>query len=163
MMGLPMARSLLRHGRALLACDPNPAARDALSEGAEAGAVRFAAAPAEVAEAAETVILVLPDSKAVAQVVEGPGGLLPALRPGHLVIDRAPRSPPKRAASPAPRPAGAPPSSTPRSRAAWPRRAKGRSPLCWAARTVLAPVPSRSCARWARRRYAPARSAAPTR
>jgi 3-hydroxyisobutyrate dehydrogenase len=87
MMGLPMARSLLRHGRALLACDPNPAARDTLAENAGAGAVRFAAAPAEVAEAAETVILVLPDSKVVAHVVEGPGGLLPALRPGHLVLD----------------------------------------------------------------------------
>ena len=87
MMGLPMARSLLRHGRVLLACDPNPAARNALAENAEAGAVRFAAAPAEVAEAAETIILVLPDSKVVAHVVEGPGGLLPALRPGHLVVD----------------------------------------------------------------------------
>jgi 3-hydroxyisobutyrate dehydrogenase len=87
MMGLPMARSLLRHGRALLACDPNPAARDALAEDTEAGAVRFAAAPAEVAEGAECIILVLPDSKVVAHVVEGPGGLLPALRPGHLVVD----------------------------------------------------------------------------
>ena len=87
MMGLPMARSLLRHGRALLACDPSPAAREALAEGAPAGAVRFAAAPSEVAEGAETVILVLPDSKVVAHVVEGPGGLLAALRPGHLVLD----------------------------------------------------------------------------
>src|SRR5829696_5930279 len=81
MMGLPMARSLLRHGRALLACDPNPAAREALAQEAEAGAVRFAAAPADVAEGAETIILVLPDSKVVAHVVEGPSGLLPALRP----------------------------------------------------------------------------------
>jgi 3-hydroxyisobutyrate dehydrogenase len=87
MMGLPMARSLLRHGRALLACDPNPAAREALAQEAEAGAVRFAAAPADVAEGAETIILVLPDSKVVAHVVEGPSGLLPALRPGHLVVD----------------------------------------------------------------------------
>ena len=87
MMGLPMARSLLRHGRALVACDPSEAARGALSDGAGAAAVRFAATPAEVAEAAETLILVLPDSKAVAQVAEGPGGLLAALRPGRLVID----------------------------------------------------------------------------
>jgi 3-hydroxyisobutyrate dehydrogenase len=87
MMGLPMARSLLRHGRALLACDPNPAARDALAENAGPSSVRFASTPAAVAEEAETVILVLPDSKVVAHVVEGPGGLLPALRPGHLVID----------------------------------------------------------------------------
>ncbi len=87
MMGLPMARNLLRHGRPLVACDPDPAARDALAGGAEAGAVRFAGTPAEVAEAAETVVLVLPDSKVVARVVEGPGGLLAALRPGHLVMD----------------------------------------------------------------------------
>lgn len=87
MMGLPMARCLLRHGRALLACDPSEAARAALAEGAEAGAVRFAATPAEVAGEAETVMLVLPDSKVVAHVVEGPGGLLAALRPGHLVLD----------------------------------------------------------------------------
>jgi 3-hydroxyisobutyrate dehydrogenase len=84
-MGLPMARGLLRHGRALLACDPDPAARDALAAGG--GAVRFADAPAAVAEEAETVILVLPDSRVVAHVVEGPGGLLAALRPGHLVVD----------------------------------------------------------------------------
>jgi 3-hydroxyisobutyrate dehydrogenase-like beta-hydroxyacid dehydrogenase len=67
-MGLPMARNLLRHGRALLACDTDPAARNALAGSAEAAdAVRFAAAPAAVAEAAETVILVLPDSEAVAR------------------------------------------------------------------------------------------------
>ena len=87
MMGLPMARNLLRHGHALLACDPAAAARDALADGADPGALRFAATPAEVAEAAETLILVLPDSKVVAHVMEGPGGLLAALRPGHLVLD----------------------------------------------------------------------------
>ena len=41
MMGLPMARSLLRHGRALLACDPNPAAREALAEAAREGGLDF--------------------------------------------------------------------------------------------------------------------------
>lgn len=85
MMGLPMARSLLRHGRALLACDPDPAAREELAKGG--GAVRFAGTPGEVAAEAETVVMVLPDSKVVAHVVEGPGGLMPALRPGHLVAD----------------------------------------------------------------------------
>ena len=87
MMGLPMARNLLRHGRALLACDPSAAAREALAEGAEAGTVRFAGTPAAVAEAAGTIILVLPDSTVVAQVMEGPGGLLAALGPQHLVLD----------------------------------------------------------------------------
>jgi 3-hydroxyisobutyrate dehydrogenase-like beta-hydroxyacid dehydrogenase len=87
MMGLPMARSLLRNGHALLACDPNPAAREALAEGAASGAVRFAETPAGVAEGCEVIVTMLPDSKVVAQVMEGQGGLLPTLRPGQLVID----------------------------------------------------------------------------
>jgi 3-hydroxyisobutyrate dehydrogenase len=87
MMGLPMARSLLRRGRRLVACDPSEAARDALADGASPGALRFAATPGAVAEAAQVVVAMLPDSKVVAQVLEGPGGLLGALRPGQLVID----------------------------------------------------------------------------
>jgi 3-hydroxyisobutyrate dehydrogenase len=87
MMGLPMARSLLRAGRHLLAHDSNPAAREALAEGAPAGAVGFADSPAAVADGAELVVLMLPDSRIVSAVMEGPNGLLPALRPGQLVID----------------------------------------------------------------------------
>ena len=87
MMGLPMARSLLRRGRSLLACDSSEAARAALAEGAAPGAVRFAATPAGVADEAEVIVLMLPDSRIVAQVMEGEGGLLAALRPGQLVID----------------------------------------------------------------------------
>jgi 3-hydroxyisobutyrate dehydrogenase len=87
MMGLPMAQSLLRQGSALLACDTSAAARAALAEGAPDGAVRFAATPAAVAEAARTIVLMLPDSHAVAAVMQGAGGLLPVLRPGQVVID----------------------------------------------------------------------------
>jgi 3-hydroxyisobutyrate dehydrogenase len=89
MMGLPMARSLLRRGHALVACDPSEAARGALAEGAAPGALRFVGAPAEVAaaEACSAIVLMLPDSRVVAQVMEGPGGLLPVLRPGQLVVD----------------------------------------------------------------------------
>lgn len=87
MMGLPMARSLLRRGHSLVACDPAEAARAALADGAAPGAVRFVGAPAEVAEACGVIVLMLPDSRAVAQVMEGPGGLLAVLRPGQLVID----------------------------------------------------------------------------
>ncbi len=87
MMGLPMARNLLRRGNSLLACDSSAAARDALLEGAPAGAVAFAATPAELAAGVELVVLMLPDSKIVSAVMEGEGGLLGALRPGHLVID----------------------------------------------------------------------------
>ncbi|NOG73211.1 NAD(P)-dependent oxidoreductase [Roseicella sp. DB1501] len=87
MMGLPMARSLLRRGRHLIACDSSEAARAALAEGAAPEAVRFAAAPAGAADGAEVIVLMLPDSRVVAQVMEGEGGLLAALRPGQLVID----------------------------------------------------------------------------
>jgi 3-hydroxyisobutyrate dehydrogenase len=87
MMGLPMARSLLRRGHSLLACDMSAEARAALAEGAAPGAVQFAETPAGVADAAEVIVLMLPDSRSVAQVMEGEGGLLPALRPGQLVID----------------------------------------------------------------------------
>ena len=85
MMGLPMARSLLRHGHHVLGCDSNPAARDALAEGSSA--VAFAATPAEVAAGAETMVLMLPDSQVVSAVMEGQGGLLGALKPGQLVLD----------------------------------------------------------------------------
>ena len=85
MMGLPMARSLLRHGHHVLGCDSNPAARDALAVGSSA--VAFAATPAEVAAGAETMVLMLPDSQVVSAVMEGQGGLLAALKPGQLVLD----------------------------------------------------------------------------
>ena len=84
MMGLPMARSLLRHGHSLLACDSSAAAREALAEGG--ATVAFAATPAELA-AVEVVVLMLPDSKAVSAVLEGTDGLLATLKPGALVID----------------------------------------------------------------------------
>jgi 3-hydroxyisobutyrate dehydrogenase len=87
MMGLPMARSLLRQGRALVACDASEAACAALTEGTAPGAVRLVRTPAEVAEQCAVVVLMLPDSRVVAQVMEGPGGLLPVLRPGQLVVD----------------------------------------------------------------------------
>lgn len=84
MMGLPMARSLVARGFAVLACDTAAAARDALAEGAPADAVAFAPDPAAVAAGADVVVLMLPNSRIVADVM---AGLVPALRPGMLVID----------------------------------------------------------------------------
>jgi 3-hydroxyisobutyrate dehydrogenase len=84
MMGLPMARSLVARGFHVLACDTSAAARDALAEGAPAGTVAFAPDPAAVAAGADVVVLMLPNSRIVADVM---AGLLPALRPGMLVID----------------------------------------------------------------------------
>lgn len=48
---------------------------------------RAAQTPAEVADRSEIVILSLPGSHAVEQVMEGEGGILAHLRPGQLVID----------------------------------------------------------------------------
>ena len=70
MMGLPMARCLLRRGGSLVACDPSAAARAALAEGAAPGSLRFAGTPDEVAEGCEVVVAMLPDSRVVAQVME---------------------------------------------------------------------------------------------
>jgi len=87
MMGLPMARNLLRHDHALIACDPSAAARAALAEGTAAGAVAFVETPAAVADVAEVIVLMLPDSPVVAQVMEGANGLLSGIRPGQIIID----------------------------------------------------------------------------
>src|SRR5512137_286983 len=87
MMGLPMARSMIARGFRVLGCDTSEAARAALAEGMPAGAVAFAPDPAAVAAATDIVVLMLPNSRIVAQVMEGPNGLLAALRPGMLVID----------------------------------------------------------------------------
>ncbi|MCO6418496.1 NAD(P)-dependent oxidoreductase [Siccirubricoccus sp. KC 17139] len=87
MMGLPMARSLLRQGRSLVVCDADPVARQAVAEGTAPGAVAVAETPAAVADIADIIVLMLPDSNVVAAVMEGQGGLLPGLRPGQVVID----------------------------------------------------------------------------
>ncbi|MEO3470804.1 NAD(P)-dependent oxidoreductase [Roseomonas sp. CAU 1739] len=93
MMGLPMARSLVARGFRVLACDTADAARAALAEGAADGAVAFADSPAAVAAGADAVVLMLPNSRIVATVMEGQGGLLAALRPDMLVIDMSSSEP----------------------------------------------------------------------
>ena len=82
-MGAPMAGRLLDGGYALTVHDAREsAARPLLSRGAH-----WAASPAEVAAAAQTVITILPTSREVRQVLMGPKGLLDALRPGSLVLE----------------------------------------------------------------------------
>lgn len=93
MMGLPMARSLVVRGFRVLACDTSDAARSALGEAAPAGAATFADSPTAVAAGADVVVLMLPNSRIIATVMEGEGGLLAALRPGMLVIDMSSSEP----------------------------------------------------------------------
>jgi len=82
-MGVPMAGRLMEGGYALVVNDiRQDAARPLLARGAT-----WAASPAEVAAAAQTVITILPTSREVRDVLLGAKGLLEALRPGSLVIE----------------------------------------------------------------------------
>jgi 3-hydroxyisobutyrate dehydrogenase len=79
-MGLPMTRHLVRAGHRVTVSSRSPGPVDqAVSFGAVDGAD-----PAHVAEASEVVILCVPSSPQVAEVVEA---MLPALGPGKVVVD----------------------------------------------------------------------------
>jgi 2-hydroxy-3-oxopropionate reductase len=88
-MGLPMARNLMGTGVGLTVHSRSPEPVDALVAD---GATR-ASSPAEVAAATGATILMLPDDAAVADVVEGPGGVLEGAAPGHLLVDMSTVSP----------------------------------------------------------------------
>jgi 3-hydroxyisobutyrate dehydrogenase len=75
MMGRPMAENLHAKGVPLVTCD---------AAGVTLPGVAAEARPAALAARARTLILMLPDSRAVAAVMEA---LLPALQPGSLVVD----------------------------------------------------------------------------
>jgi 3-hydroxyisobutyrate dehydrogenase len=79
-MGGGIAASLARSGREVYVRDVDPAAIDRL-----AGAATACESPAEVANRADVVFVVVLDPAQVADVLEGPGGLLEASRPELLV------------------------------------------------------------------------------
>jgi 2-hydroxy-3-oxopropionate reductase len=82
-MGRPMARNLLKAGYTVAVYDVVEAAVDELvAEGATHGA-----SPRRVAEAADILITMLPDSPQVREVYLGANGAFEALRPGWLAID----------------------------------------------------------------------------
>jgi 3-hydroxyisobutyrate dehydrogenase len=82
-MGVPMAGRLMDGGYSLVVNDiRHDAARPLLARGAT-----WAASPAEVAAAAQTIITILPTSREVREVLLGTKGLLDALRPGSLVLE----------------------------------------------------------------------------
>jgi 3-hydroxyisobutyrate dehydrogenase-like beta-hydroxyacid dehydrogenase len=82
-MGAPMARNLLAKGHSLIVCDVVP---QSVASVVAAGA-RAAKTPREVAEAADFIITMLPDSPDVERVAMGPDGVLAGLRPGAVYID----------------------------------------------------------------------------
>jgi len=86
-MGRPMALNLHRAGHALIVPD-----RPSLTPELREAATVVASAQA-VASGAEIVILMVPDTPDVAQVLFGEGGVAAGLRPGALVIDMSSISP----------------------------------------------------------------------
>lgn len=89
LMGRPMALNLRKAGLSVVAASRSPAPVDEL---VAAGAQR-AATPAEVAAQCDMVITMLPDSPDVQRVLEGPDGVLSAVRPGAIVVDMSTISP----------------------------------------------------------------------
>ncbi len=82
-MGTPMSSNLLRQGFKVTVFDIDQSRIPPLLELGATGAGSIA----EVAEASDIVITMLPDSPHVEQVVAGEGGLIESGRPGMVVLD----------------------------------------------------------------------------
>lgn len=82
-MGLPMAKNLMKAGHRLMVYDINKERAEELTVlGAKA-----AANIQEIGASCQTVLTMVPDSPQVREVVLGEGGLIETLRPGSVVID----------------------------------------------------------------------------
>ena len=88
-MGRPMAGHILAAGFPLTIFNRTRARTEEL---ASRGA-RVAASPAEVAAAADLIVVMVTDSPDVESVVAGPQGVLHGLRPGAVVVDMSTVSP----------------------------------------------------------------------
>jgi 2-hydroxy-3-oxopropionate reductase len=88
-MGGPMANNLLGAGHELVV---NTGHRSRAEEQGNRGA-QWAESPGGVAEQADTIITMLPDSPQVSEVVGGEHGILSTAREGTLVIDMSTISP----------------------------------------------------------------------
>jgi 2-hydroxy-3-oxopropionate reductase len=84
-MGRPMARNLIKAGYELVVHSRSRGPVDDLV--AESSAVTAANSPREVAEQAQIVITMLPDSPDVHAVVFGEDGLRDAMGAGSLLVD----------------------------------------------------------------------------
>ena len=88
-MGLPMARNLLKAGYPVAAYNRTPSKSAELAEDGAA----TAASPREVAESASVIITMVTDSPDVEEVVLGANGVIEGLRPGSVLIDMSTISP----------------------------------------------------------------------
>lgn len=87
-MGVPMARNLLAAGHDLTVHRVKERSQVLVDEGAVA-----AASAREVAAASDVVVLMLPDTPDVEEVLRGDDGVLAGLHPGSLVVDMSSISP----------------------------------------------------------------------
>ena len=88
-MGKPMVRNLLRATYTLVIYDQSRAPMEELAaEGARVGL-----SPSDVSAHSDVVILMLPDSPDVEQVVFGPTGVAEGIRPGSTLVDMSSISP----------------------------------------------------------------------
>ena len=88
-MGKPMSKNLVKAGYDLLVFD---IVREAVDEVAAAGA-KAASSVAEVAQNADVIVTMLPNSPHVQEVVMGADGILANARPGMIVVDMSSISP----------------------------------------------------------------------
>jgi 2-hydroxy-3-oxopropionate reductase len=89
LMGRPMAGHLVTHGHAVLVYNRSRGAVDTLVSAGATAAIDIA----DLARRSTIVITMLPDTPDVEQVLTGADGVLPALKPGSVVIDMSSISP----------------------------------------------------------------------
>lgn len=87
-MGRPIARRLLEDSHRLCLLDHKPVPPEFLAGGAKEGT-----SPRDVAENSEVIILMLPDTPDVEEVLFGKDSVLDGLTPGKIVIDMSSISP----------------------------------------------------------------------
>jgi len=93
-MGMPMARNLLRAGFPLtVATRTAGKAEKFAAESADLGQVKAVQTAAEVAAASEIIVTIVTDSPDVVEVARGENGIFSAARPGTIIIDMSTISP----------------------------------------------------------------------
>ena len=83
-MGAPMARHLAAAGYALMAADSSPAALERFCSAVQC---ERAGSLTDLGRSCRLVITMLPDGRAVRQVLTGDGGIAAALAPGSVVLE----------------------------------------------------------------------------
>jgi 2-hydroxy-3-oxopropionate reductase len=82
-MGRPMSKNLMKAGYSLLVYD---VVKDAVEDVVKAGATA-AGSCREVAEKTDLIVLMLPDSPQVKEVIQGKNGVLEGIKAGSTVVD----------------------------------------------------------------------------